>query len=165
MEKSREVLQSILSKLREDYEVSDMRTCGYWTAVTSNRCGLASSMATSLPPLETNQVQEAGNLFPTGAKVLAQLCLSPHMLEASIGIAALNSALPMDESLFDDLNAEAEIRLRGEKKRIAVIGHFSTPFTGPAVFPAFPPQKSSRGVWPAPRHGPYRWHSACAGQH
>jgi uncharacterized protein (DUF4213/DUF364 family) len=81
-------------------------------------------MAASLFPSEGHQVECAGNLLPTGANELARLCLSSRTLEAAIGIATINSMLPLDESLFIDLNAEAEIRARGKGKRIAIIGHF-----------------------------------------
>ena len=124
MKKSKAVLNDILSSLQTDCKVSDIRTCVYWTAVTSFRCGLASSMATSFLPSKGHQVESAGNLLPAGAKALAQLSLSSRILEASIGIAAINSLLPIDESLCVDLNAEEEIRTRGEGKRVAVIGHF-----------------------------------------
>ena len=124
MIKTKSVLKDILSSLELDHEVSDIRTCVFWTAVTSFRCGLASSMATSLLPSERHQVESAGNLLPTGAKALAKLSLSSKILEASIGVAAINSLLPIDESLCIDLNAEEEIRSHGEGKRVAVIGHF-----------------------------------------
>ncbi|MDH4218893.1 MAG: DUF364 domain-containing protein [Candidatus Aminicenantes bacterium] len=124
MIKTISVLKDILSSLELDHEVSNIRMCVFWTAVTSFRCGLASSMATSLLPSEGHQVESAGNLLPTGAKALAKLSLSSKILEASIGVAAINSLLPIDESLCIDLNAEGEIRFRGEGKRVAVIGHF-----------------------------------------
>ena len=124
MKKTNSLLQDILSSLEDDYKVSDIRTCVYWTAVTSLRCGLASTMAASLFPSEGHQVECAGNLLPAGAKELARLSLSCRTLEAAIGIATINSMLPIDESLCIDLNAEAEIRARGKGKRVAVIGHF-----------------------------------------
>ena len=124
MEKTKAILRDILSSLKFDYEVSDIRTCVYWTAVTSLRCGLASTMAASLFPSKGNQVEHAGNLLPAGAKELAELSLSSHSLEASIGIAAINSMLAIDESRCVDLNAEDEILAQGEGKRIAIIGHF-----------------------------------------
>ena len=124
MEKTKSMLQDILSSLEDDYKVSDIRTCVYWTAVTSLRCGLASTMAASILPSQEHQVEYAGHLLPTGAKQLARLSLSSRTLEAAIGIAAINSMLPIDESLCIDLNAEAEIRARGKGKRIAIIGHF-----------------------------------------
>jgi uncharacterized protein (DUF4213/DUF364 family) len=124
MKKTKSILHNILSSLKDDYKVSDIRTCVYWTAVTSLRCGLASTMAASLFPSEGHQVECAGNLLPTGAKELARLSLSSRTLEAAIGIATINSMLPIDESLCIDLNAEAEIRARGKGKRVAIIGHF-----------------------------------------
>jgi hypothetical protein len=128
MEKTKTVLQNILSSLEDDYKVSDIRTCVYWTAVTSRRCGLASTMASSLFPFEGHQVENAGNLLPTGAKELARLSLSSRTLERAIGVATINSMLPKDESFCVDLNAEAELRAKGRGKRIAIIGHF--PFAG-----------------------------------
>jgi uncharacterized protein (DUF4213/DUF364 family) len=124
MIETKSVLKDIMSSLELDHEVSDIRTCVFWTAVTSFRCGLASSMAASLLPSEGHQVESAGELLPTGARALADLCLSSKILEASIGVAAINSLLPIDDSLCIDLNAEQEIQYRGEGKRVAVIGHF-----------------------------------------
>ena len=124
MNKNNDVLKDILSSIQVDYKVSEVRTCVYWTAATSFRCGLASTMAASILPSEEHQVESAGNLLPTGAKALAKLSISPRILEVSIGIAAINSMLPIDESSCVDLNAEAEIRALGAGKRIAIIGHF-----------------------------------------
>jgi uncharacterized protein (DUF4213/DUF364 family) len=124
MKKTKSILHDILSSLGDVYKVSDIRTCVYWTAVTSRRCGLASTMAASLFPSEGPQVECAGNLLPTGAKELARLSLSSRTLEAAIGIATINSMLPIDESLCIDLNAETELRAHGKGKRIAIIGHF-----------------------------------------
>jgi len=100
MEKTKSILHDILSSLEDDYKVSDIRTCVYWTAVTSLRCGLASTMAASLFHSEGHQVVYAGNLLPTGAKELARLSLSSRTLEAAIGIATINSMLLIDESLL-----------------------------------------------------------------
>jgi len=118
------ILKDILSSLKIDHDVSDIRTCVFWTAVCSLRCGLASTMAFSIRPSEGPQVESAGHLLPTGAKALAQLSLSSRILEAAIGMAAINSLVPIDESLCVDLNAEQEIRSKGSGKKIAVIGHF-----------------------------------------
>ncbi|MGB2763851.1 MAG: DUF364 domain-containing protein [Candidatus Aminicenantaceae bacterium] len=124
MEKTKEILKDILSSLEIDHKVSDIRTCVYWTAVTSLHCGLSSTMAASIVPSEGHQVESAGHLLPSGAKALAKLSLSSQILEASIGIAAINSLMPVDESMCVELNAEAEIRANGAGKRIAIIGHF-----------------------------------------
>lgn len=124
MKTSKKLLAEILSSIEIDHEVSDIRMCVYWTAVTSYGCGLASTMAYAIPPHEKNQVESAGGLLPCRAKALGELSLSDHTLEASIGIAALNSLLQIDESLCVDRNAFDEICAVGKGKRIAVIGHF-----------------------------------------
>jgi hypothetical protein len=81
-------------------------------------------MAASIPPHEGNQVESAGELLPSGAKALAELSLSDRILEASIGIAAVNSLLHIDKSLCVEENAAEEIYSLGQGKRIAIIGHF-----------------------------------------
>jgi uncharacterized protein (DUF4213/DUF364 family) len=124
MKKSEQILKDILSSIKLDHDVSDIRTCVFWTAVCSLRCGLASTMAFSIRPSEGPPVEAAGHLLPTGAKALARLSLSSRILEAAIGMAAINSLMPIDESLCVDLNAEEEIRSQGKGKNIAVIGHF-----------------------------------------
>lgn len=124
MKKSHAVLKDILSSIKSDPAVTDIRTCVFWTAVCSMRCGLASTMAFAIRPVDGPQVESAGNLLPTGAKALAQLSLSSRILESAIGMAAINSVVPVDESLCVDLNAEQEIRSFGAGKNIAVIGHF-----------------------------------------
>ena len=124
MKKSHAVLKDILSSLKTDHDVSDIRTCVFWTAVCSLRCGLASTMAFSIRPSKGPAVESAGQLLPNSAKTLARLSLSPRILEAAIGMAAINSIVPVDETVCVDLNAEEEIRKLGKGKKIAVIGHF-----------------------------------------
>jgi uncharacterized protein (DUF4213/DUF364 family) len=124
METSKRLLRDILYLIEDDHDVSDIRMCVYWTAVTSFRCGLASTMAASIPPQKGNQVENAGKLLPSGAKALAELSLSDRILEASIGLASINSLLQIDESSCIDLNAADEIGVRGQGKSIAIIGHF-----------------------------------------
>jgi len=124
MEKSEQVLTDIISTLTEDHDVSDIRTCVFWTAVCSLRCGLASTMAFAIKPSEGPQVESAGDLLPISAKQLARLSLSSRILERAIGLAAINSSLSVDEFLCVDMNAEEEIRSQGAGKKIAVIGHF-----------------------------------------
>lgn len=121
---SKKILSDILSSIEKDHKVSDICTCVYWTAVTSLRCGLASTMAASIPPQEGNQVEAAGELLPSGAKALAELSFSDRILEASIGIAAVNSLLHIEESFCVEKNAAEEVRASGQGKRIAIIGHF-----------------------------------------
>jgi hypothetical protein len=124
MQKSINLLRNIISSQKDSYHVSHIHTSVYWTAVLSLRCGLASTLAAALSPSEENQVENAGRLLPAESKALADLSFSPRILEASIGVAAINSMIPIDESLCLDLNAEAEIRRQGKGRRVGVIGHF-----------------------------------------
>jgi uncharacterized protein (DUF4213/DUF364 family) len=124
MKKSHLILKDILAALKSDHDVSEILTCVFWTAVCSLRCGIASTMAFSFKPSEGPQVESAGHLLPSGARALAQLSLSPRILERAIGLAAINSVIPIHESLCENLNAEEEIRSLGTGKKIAVIGHF-----------------------------------------
>lgn len=48
MEEAKVILQDILSSLEVDHKVSDIRTCVYWTAVTSLRCGQLTSTSSKL---------------------------------------------------------------------------------------------------------------------
>jgi uncharacterized protein (DUF4213/DUF364 family) len=124
VKKSESILKDLISSIKNDFDVSDIRTCVFWTAVCSSRCGLASTMAFSIQASEGPQVESAGHLLPTGVRVLARLSFSPRHLERAIGMAAVNSAISIDETLCVDLNAEQEIRSLGTGKNIAVIGHF-----------------------------------------
>jgi uncharacterized protein (DUF4213/DUF364 family) len=124
VKETKALLEAVLSSLDVDYDVSDIRTCVFWTGVTSLRCGLASTMAASILPSDSHQVEQAGHLLPSSAKALSRLSFSSQILEASIGIAAVNSMIPIDESLCVDRNAADEILHRGRGKRIAIIGHF-----------------------------------------
>jgi len=67
-------------------------------------------------------VGQAGHLTDKTALELCQLAHSDHLLEASIGLAAINSMLPAVQG--DEVNAEQLLVERGVGKKIAVIGHF-----------------------------------------
>jgi hypothetical protein len=45
-------------------------------------------------------------------------------MEAALGMATVNALLEVDESSVTDRNAATEIMLRGEGKRVVVVGHF-----------------------------------------
>ena len=91
---SETILRDIQSTIKEDHPVSDIQACVFWTAVISLRCGLASTMAVTLPPGHGHQVENAGGLLPSGAAALTALAFSSRVVEAAIGLAAMNSILP-----------------------------------------------------------------------
>jgi len=95
----------------------------HWTAVCSLACGLAS---TTFGDAEqgTNKVSDAGSLHTRSAQELASLVLSPNLLEASIGMAAINSLLQVDASQMAEVNASEVLVRKAPGKNIAIVGHF-----------------------------------------
>ncbi len=95
----------------------------HWTAVCGNKCGLASTMAGEIQhkhlPARMVGEQEKNNL-----QTLAEWVLSDNLLEAGIGMAALNAALEVNTETAQPLNASAFILERGHQANVAVIGHF-----------------------------------------
>jgi len=63
-------------------------------------------------------------LYDKSARELGELALSRELLEASIGLAAINSLVDMDESTSRELNASEVLASRGRGKNVALVGHF-----------------------------------------
>jgi hypothetical protein len=85
-------------------------------------CGLASTIRSEQC---TGSAKFAGRIKGMNTKELAQLAISGRGMEVSIGMAAINSALP--ENDYEELNAEELIAEKANGKTAAIIGHF--PFT------------------------------------
>ncbi len=115
------VLEELIYRV-EDHPVRDVKVGAFTTAVTSKRCGLASTLLAYCSPGMV--AHDAGSLHTKSSKELAQYVLSENMLEAVIGMAAINSALPIDENSFVEINAGEILEEKGAGKNIAVIGHF-----------------------------------------
>lgn len=96
----------------------------FWTAVVSRYCGLASTTITPEYQHGQQQVAEAGQLAERSARELASLAKSPRLLEATIGLAAINSLIEVDERQCVELNAGDFLLEQGRGKRVAVVGHF-----------------------------------------
>lgn len=130
------ILDDIISSLTADYPVEEVRTCTYWTAVISRNCGLASTIRDECPATPNGKqgrqllsehdkpVRGVGKLTQKSAKELVQYVKSDRLLEATIGMATVNSLINVDESKGVELNAFSVIAEKGEGKNIAVIGHF-----------------------------------------
>lgn len=118
------VLDDLLASLTEDAAVREVRTCVHWTAVVSRQCGLASSIHGEHQPHGQQSVRGVGSLHQQTALELAQLARSERLLEASIGVAAINSLLDVPEERCVQLNAEDWLTERGRGKRVAIVGSF-----------------------------------------
>jgi hypothetical protein len=118
------LLDDLLATLpAEEIPVRDVRVGAHWTAVCSRGCGLAATfMAESNHGAQ--QVRDAGNLHRKSAQELAGWLRSENPLEASIGLAAFNSLVQVDERRVVEINAFEYLEQRGAGKKIAVVGHF-----------------------------------------
>jgi len=95
----------------------------HWTLVCSKNCGLSSTV-TGYGPHGHGKIKDVGKLHLKTANELASWILSDNLLEASIGIAALNSLIGLDESKVVQVNAAEIIAREGLNKDVVIIGHF-----------------------------------------
>jgi uncharacterized protein (DUF4213/DUF364 family) len=117
----------LLDSLETDAPVRQILVGAFWTAVVLDtdppRCGLASTLRAEgtgpWPP-----VREPGRLMEYSGRELAGLLRSERILEASIGLAAFNALLEVDDAAFTEINAEQIILERGAGRRVAIVGHF-----------------------------------------
>lgn len=127
------LLDDLLNSLNTDAPVRSVLVGAHWTVVCTRRCGMASTLMSPHPHGHA-QVREAGDLLKKSARELAQLARSDELLEASIGVAAINSLLEVDESRAVEVNASEVLAQRGRGKNVALVGHFPfIPKLRPAV--------------------------------
>jgi len=120
-------LSSPLVGGRKGGAVREVQIGAFWTAVVlkDGSCGLASALRDSDHHHHgQNPVREAGHLHERNARELANLARSDSLLEASIGLAAINALLDVDEDACVELNAEQVILDHGTGKDVVVVGHF-----------------------------------------
>jgi len=129
LEESVGVVDDLIAGL-PDGALEDVLVAAFWTAVVAHsqgrrRCGLAST------PREDDHhygrgpaIRDAGTLTERGARDLAGLARSASPMEAAVGMAAINSLLPLSEEWWEPLNAEEIIATQGAGKRVALVGHF-----------------------------------------
>ena len=122
------VLHDLLASLGEDAPVREVRTCVHWTAVVSKCCGLASTAHGEQHGHGHISVRGVGSLQERTALQLAEYVKSERLVEASIGMAAINSLLDIDEERCVELNASAWLAEKGRGRKVAIVGSF--PFVG-----------------------------------
>jgi uncharacterized protein (DUF4213/DUF364 family) len=117
------ILTDLLFSIRSDAPVLSVLVGLHWTAVCSRACGLASTLLSNHAHGEGN-LNDVGNLHLKSARELAERALADNLLEASLGVAALNSLLEMDDRPASSSNAVDVLIQRGAAKRVALVGHF-----------------------------------------
>jgi len=118
------ILDDLILALSFDAAVKDIRQGIFHTGVLTRNCGLAATLPRDALRQEPPMVKEPGFLLNKSPKELAQLAYSQSILEASVGMATINSLLEIDENSCIELNAAELIMEKGKDKRIAVVGHF-----------------------------------------
>lgn len=136
------ILDDILRSIEEDAAVRSILVGAHWTAVCSRRCGLASTMLDEKPHGQ-EVVRDVGGLHHKSARELAEYALSEIPLEASIGLAAINSLIEVDAENAVELDAEAVLAQHGPGKNIAMVGHF--PFIRKL-------QQTTKNLWVIEKH-------------
>ncbi len=118
------ILDDLMGTLEFDFPVREIRQGVFHTAVLSRNCGLAATLPRDALRQKPPLVKEAGALTEKSAEQLAQMAYCESLLEAAIGVAAINSLLEIEEPSCVERNAADLIIERGEGKSIAIVGHF-----------------------------------------
>lgn len=117
------ILDDLLKDITIDAPVRSVLVGTRWTVVCSRNCGLAASLRDEGPHGHA-AVRDVGRLHLKTARELAEYACSDCLLEASIGIAAINSLLNVDEKLAVDINAADVLAEEGRGRNVVLVGHF-----------------------------------------
>ena len=118
------ILDDILSGLKAEQSVRDIRLGLFHTAVLTGNCGLAATLPRDSLRQEPPLVRGPGSLHQKSALELARMCYSERIPEAAIGMAAINSLLDVDQGRCQELNARELLIEKGRGRAVAIVGHF-----------------------------------------
>jgi uncharacterized protein len=113
----------IMSVSQNNSPVRDVRVGVSWTGVWGKYCGLSKTYG--IPVVHGNYTRDMGRLTEKTTLELVEYLKSWNLVEASIGMAALNSMIKAEGAI--DLNAKEIILSKGTGKRVVMAGAF--PFT------------------------------------
>jgi len=127
------ILDDLINNLSADAPVRSVLVGVHWTVVCSRYCGMASTLMDNHAHGHS-QVREVGRLQTKTARELAEYARSDNLLEASLGVAAINSLLEVDQRNAVEINAFDVLLEHGRGKNVALVGHFPfIPKLRPAV--------------------------------
>lgn len=121
------VIDDLISDLAKDSAVQDSMVgevycCVNWTAVFTRNWGLASSLREGDP--YHSRIRGVGKMRGKPALELAEYANSDKPMEATIGMATINSLIDIDETRCTTENAFGILAEKGRGKNIVVVGHF-----------------------------------------
>jgi uncharacterized protein len=120
------VLEDLMSSVAADAPHDPVRQVAvglYYTAVLSRTAGLAATEVHATC-CEAERPDWVGHLHERSAASMLPFLHSQSSLEVSIGLAALNSLIPVDPGSGVDLGACELLMRRGQGRRIATVGRF-----------------------------------------
>ncbi|PKN62495.1 MAG: hypothetical protein CVU57_23945 [Deltaproteobacteria bacterium HGW-Deltaproteobacteria-15] len=117
-------LDDLISTLDFNAPVKDIRQGVFHTGVLTRYCGLAATLPRDALAQEGPLVREPGSLLDKSPGDLVHMAYSESILEAAIGMAAINSLLEVDLETCTELNAAELILKKGEGRAVAIVGHF-----------------------------------------
>ncbi|RPJ82948.1 MAG: hypothetical protein EHM13_08270, partial [Acidobacteria bacterium] len=117
------VLDDLLASLEGDSPVRSVHVGAHCAAVLSRSGGLAATAAWGASHT-SHGVRGAGELHRRSARELAVYARSDNSIEASIGVAAVNSLLEVPPGARRELNGRTLLMERAHGKRVALVGHF-----------------------------------------
>jgi uncharacterized protein len=118
------IIDDLISSLQTEAPVRDIRQGFFHTAVWTRHCGLAATLPRDALKQKGPLVREPGLLLKKSPGELCRMAYSESLLEAAIGMAAVNSLLEVDLYACEELNAADIILQKGEGKNVAIVGHF-----------------------------------------
>jgi uncharacterized protein len=89
-----------------------------WAVVCSRACGLAAALGGDDPGRRLAHPERLS------ARALAEFARSDDLYEASLGMAAINSLIEVEQSLLAELNAFDALAELGRNRTVALVGHF-----------------------------------------
>ncbi len=118
------LLEKIIDRLDARRPAEKVNIGPFDTAVKSLRWGLSSTFRDPCSGKTPAWVRGAGDLVGKPAAELARYALSDRLLEASLGMAALNSLLDPAPFRLEEVNAASLLAERGRGKKVVVVGDF-----------------------------------------
>ncbi len=119
-----QLLKDILDTVSGDHLVERAVIGAYVTVVEGQKTGMSTTFRDPCGTGAMNGVDGAGILNGTALRTLTERCLSSSLIEASLGMAALNALLPDPVDGFVELKAQDLILEHGRNRKVAVVGEF-----------------------------------------
>jgi len=118
------ILDDLIAAIKVDAPLREIRQGPFQTAVWTRYCGLATTLLDEGHKHGETVVKAAGSLMAENAVELVRRAYSSSLLDASIGMAAINSLLDVDDENCAEMNGADLLAEKGAGKKVAIVGHF-----------------------------------------